>query len=107
MGDRRAVAGILVILGSLANIGTGQQNASEDRFLALEKAWMNALAAHDVAALEEVLAPAFTIIGAGSAADGPVGDRAEWPRNAAAFPGLAHDVRLCRRNSPFSSLPPV
>jgi ketosteroid isomerase-like protein len=96
MKDRRSILGMLGLLLVCAVPGVSQEATSEDQFLALERAWMAALSAHDSAGLEAMLAPAFTIIGAGSAADAPVGDRGEWLKNAARYPWPHHDVRLVK-----------
>ena len=77
-------------------LSASPQQTADDRFLAVEQAWMNALAGRDTVTLEAMLAPEFTIIGAGSPADAPVGDRAEWLQNAGRFPWPRHDVRLIR-----------
>ena len=60
-----------------------QAGASEtdvEQFTRLEREWMDALAAMDEAALQRILAPEFTIVGAGSTPDHLVTDRAAWMR---------------------------
>ena len=70
------------------------QESADLRFLRLEQAWMDALAAQDTVHLQRTLAVEFTILGAGSTADQAVGTRAEWLANAARFQWPRHTVRL-------------
>jgi hypothetical protein len=87
---------VLVLLLVLAAPGASEETVTERRFLALENEWMGALSAQKASALEALLAPAFTIIGTGSPADAPVGDRAEWLKNALRYPWPTHEVRIVK-----------
>jgi hypothetical protein len=61
-------------------------------FVALETHWAEALGAHDLPALEGLLAPEFLITGVGSTAADPVGGRAEWLDKVPQHPWPHHDV---------------
>jgi hypothetical protein len=66
--------------------------ADVDHFSALEKRWMDALAAKDVHTLEELLAPEFSIIGAGSTADRRTASRASWLEVGLKRPFPRHNI---------------
>lgn len=83
---------LVVALGGCAH----QRPASTPDFAQLEQRWMDALAEKRVAELEQLVASDFTIVGAGSTADDPVGDRATWLSNAVRFPWPRHEVRNVR-----------
>ena len=61
-------------------------------FLRLEGTWAEAIAAHDRATLEYLLAPEFLITGVGSTADDAVGGRAEWLEKVPEHPWPRHEV---------------
>jgi len=57
---------------------------------------MGALAKKDMAKLETILAPEFTIVGAGSTANEMVGDRANWLKFAVRFSWPRHEVKIIK-----------
>jgi hypothetical protein len=59
-----------------------------------ELAWMNALADKDAQALEAILAPEFSIIGATSTLDDPIGTREGWLSVGLKRPFPRHDVQI-------------
>jgi hypothetical protein len=66
----------------------------EEQFHQREVAWMNALADKDAQALESVLAPEFSIIGATSSLEDPVGSREEWLSIGLKRPFPRHEVEI-------------
>ena len=87
---------LLPFLLSLLSLPTmvRAQAAVDSQFLALEQAWMDALAAKDTAQLQRLLAAEFTIIGTGQSADERPATRALWLANAVRFNWPTHKVRL-------------
>jgi hypothetical protein len=78
---------------------TAQPGAPQSRieeFTRLERQWMDALAAKDEAALQKIVAPEFTIVGAGSTPDDMVTDRASWMRVALLRQFPKHEVTNLR-----------
>jgi len=61
-------------------------------FKKLENSWAEAIAAHDRATLEYLLAPEFLITGVGSTADDAVGGRGEWLEKVPDHPWPHHEV---------------
>ena len=68
--------------------------APEERFRDLELRWMDALAEKDAAALDQILAEEFTIIGAGSSLEEPVATRQQWLDVGLKRPFPKHAVRV-------------
>lgn len=97
MNIRVRLSAAVFSLGLLATVfaSAGEpQIAPEERFHELELKWMNALADKDVVVLEQMLAKEFTIIGAGSALEDPVGTRQEWLEVGLKRSFPRHEVRI-------------
>ena len=61
----RSIVGVVLLV--LAGSATAARSAEpEEQFAALERQWMDALAAKDEPTLQALLAPEFTIVGSGS-----------------------------------------
>src|SRR5688500_1909353 len=69
---------MLIFFGFLLVLGVQQPSGTSDveHFTTLERQWMDALAAKDEPTLQRLMAHAFSITGAGSTGDAPVGLRA-------------------------------
>ena len=95
--SKNVIAYVAVVAVSLiCAASVDAQRSAEGQFLALEQGWMDALAKKDTAKLETILAPGFTIVGAGSSADDMVGDRASWLKNAGRFSWPRHEVKIIK-----------
>ncbi len=68
------------------------ETADSSTFLHLELTWAEAIAGHDRATLENLIAPEFFITGVGSTASDPVGGRAEWLEKIPQYPWPHHEV---------------
>lgn len=94
LAGRTAVALLVAGLSAAPTLSAQSAEPTGTDFLALEQGWMDALSAQDTAALQQVLAAEFTIIGAGSTADEPPASRERWLGNAMRFRWPRHTVRL-------------
>lgn len=88
--------GLLIVLtfANAARSGSQAGSSPEQQFHALEVRWMDALSAKDAATLEEMLAPGFTIIGAGSTLDNATATRQEWLEVGLKRPFPKHTVKI-------------
>ena len=89
--------GFVALVGVFARSGwsAAQPGPSlETQFHQLEQRWMDALANKDAAVLEEILAPGFTIIGAGSTLDDPATGRQQWLEVGLKRPFPKHTIKI-------------
>ncbi len=87
---------LVVLLTFMQQTPGAASTADVEEFTRLELQWMDALAAKDEPTLQRILAPEFTIIGAGSTADDVVADRASWMKVALSRPFPKHAVTRVR-----------
>ena len=86
---------VMLVLTAAGLQASSEAPASvEAQFLELELRWMNALADKDAALLESMLAPEFTIIGATSTLEDPVGTRENWLAVGLKRPFPRHEVKV-------------
>ena len=96
---KKSIAYLGVVVASLILAASvSAQRSAEEQFLELEQGWMDALAKKDAAKLEAILAPEFTIVGAGSTAGDMVGDRANWLKLSGKHPWPRHEVKIIKVN---------
>lgn len=92
--SRLATASWIALGASVLCFAPVAQCSDKELFHALELAWMDALAAKDRPALERLLAPGFTIVGATFVVGDTPGTRANWLAIGLERPFPRHDVEI-------------
>lgn len=93
---RQSLSVMLLLVVSAAGLFAADEPSAEEQFRQLELVWMNALAEKNSEVLEATLAPEFSIIGARSTADDPIGSRENWLAVAMKHPWPRHEVKVLR-----------
>lgn len=98
-GDCMAKVILIAFLALLPTAVVAQDTATaaatvEEQFHQRELAWMNALADKNAQSLEAILAPEFSIIGATSSLEDPIGTREAWLSIGLKRPFPRHEVKI-------------
>ena len=92
---------IVIALLTALSVPAGAQSppkelTPEEQFHQRELTWMDALADKNAKVLETILAPEFSIIGATSTLDDPVGSRQNWLSIGLKRPFPKHEIKILR-----------